>query len=315
MVIQRTATVFGGSGFLGTHVVRKLAEDGYLVRVACRRTDLANSLRQLGDVGQVTPFHAPVGQEDDVRTAIAGADVVINLAGILGGPSLAKLHAVNVEGASRVARIAASLGVRTYVHMSAIGASATAPSAYGRSRAAGEAEVLAHFPTVTIVRASVLFGPEDHFFNLMATLARYIPCVMPVYGARTKVQPVYVGDVAEAIRRIVNASEALNPVSFRLCELAGPEVLTMEEIARRTLAMTHRHKIVLAIPDALANLQAAVLERLPGQMLTRDQLKMLHADNVPSGEYPGFPALDMSPTPIDLVVPAYLARYAMRTSL
>ncbi|MFT8898249.1 MAG: NAD-dependent epimerase/dehydratase family protein, partial [Acetobacter sp.] len=152
MIGRKTATVFGGAGFLGKYVVRKLAADGYAIRVACRRTDLANDLRQLGDVGQVVPFYAPVQNEDAVTEVVSEASVVVNLAAILGAPSSAALNAVNVEGAARVARLAAAAGVQTFVHMSAIGASSTAPSAYGRSRAAGEEEVTRHFPPATVVR-------------------------------------------------------------------------------------------------------------------------------------------------------------------
>lgn len=311
MVSRRTATVFGGSGFLGKYVVRKLAEDGYAVRVACRRTDLANDLRQLGDVGQVSPFYAPVQNEVDVTTAVRGATVVINLAAILGATSPAALNATNVEGAARVARLAAAAGVKTFVHMSAIGASPSSPAAYGRSRAAGEEEVLKHFPSATIVRASVLFGPEDHFFNMLGGVARYTPCVMPVYGAKTKLQPVYVADVAEAIRRIVAAFAETPATVSAICELGGPEVLTMREIAERVLAMTGRSKPIFEVPPGLASLQALVLERLPGGMLTRDQLRMLTVDNIVPGNLPGFHDLGMAPTAMDLVVPAYMKRYAV----
>ncbi|NHN88945.1 complex I NDUFA9 subunit family protein [Acetobacter conturbans] len=310
MIARKTATVFGGSGFLGKYVTRKLAADGYAVRVACRRTDLANDLRQLGDVGQVVPFYAPVQSEADVAAAVANATVVVNLAAILGASSPTGLNAVNVDGPARVARLAAAAGVKTLVQMSAIGASSSSPSAYGRSRAAGEEEVRNHFPTASIVRASVLFGPEDHFFNMLGGLARYIPFVMPVYGAGTKLQPVYVVDVAEAIRRIIATCDAAHPVQPCLCELGGPDVVTMKTIAESVLQMTGRTKSIFEVPVALASVQAAVLERLPGRMLTRDQIKMLSVDNVVGGNFPGFHELGMTPTPMDLIVPAYMKRYA-----
>ncbi|NHO32499.1 complex I NDUFA9 subunit family protein [Acetobacter fallax] len=310
MTGQRVATVFGGSGFLGKYVVRKLAQDGYAVRVACRRTDLANNLRQLGAVGQISPFYAPVQSDDDVRSAVAGADVVINLAAILSAPTVAKLEAVNVKGTARVAKAAAEHGVGTLIQMSAIGASTSGVSIYSRSRGAGEEEVRLNFPSATIVRASVLFGPEDHFLNLFAALARYVPFVMPVYGARTRVQPVYVADVAEAIRRIIATSVDVRPTETGVCELGGPEVLTMGEICRRVLVMTGRNKPVFEVPSALASLQALVLERLPGRMLTRDQLRMLSVDNIVSDGMPGFPEIGMAPLSMDLIAPAYLKRYA-----
>ncbi|GEN62667.1 complex I NDUFA9 subunit family protein [Acetobacter oeni] len=310
MTGQRVATVFGGSGFLGKYVVRKLAQDGYAVRVACRRTDLANSLRQLGAVGQISPFYAPVQSDDDVNAAVTGADVVINLAAILSAPTVAKLEAVNVKGAARVARLAAAQGVGTLVQMSAIGASTSAGSAYARSRGAGEEEVRLNFPAATIVRASVLFGPEDHFLNLFAALARYVPLGMPVYGFHTLVQPVYVADVAEAIRRIVATSADVRPSETSVCELGGPEVLSMADVCRRVLSMTARSKPVFAVPSSLAALQAAILERLPGRMLTRDQLRMLAVDNVTSDGMPGFQNIGMAPVSMDLIAPAYLQRYA-----
>ncbi|MCE0744559.1 complex I NDUFA9 subunit family protein [Acetobacter sicerae] len=310
MIGRKTATVFGGAGFLGKYVVRKLAADGYTIRVACRRTDLANDLRQLGDVGQVVPFYAPVQNEDAVAEVVSEASVVVNLAAILGAPAAAALNAVNVEGAARVARLAAVAGVQTFIHMSAIGASSTSPSAYGRSRAAGEEGVTKHFPAATIVRASVLFGPEDHFLNMLGGVARYTPFVMPVYGAAAKLQPVYVADVAEAIRVIVRAFDENPSTRSNLCELGGPEILTMRAIAERVLAMTGRNKPIFEVPSGLASLQAAVLERLPGRMLTRDQLKMLTVDNVVDESLPGFRDLGIAPVAMDMIAPAYMNRYA-----
>ncbi|AQS84040.1 MAG: complex I NDUFA9 subunit family protein [Acetobacter aceti] len=310
MIGRKTAAVFGGAGFLGKYVVRKLAADGYAVRVAGRRTDLANGLRQLGDVGQVVPFYAPVQNEDAVADVVSGAAVVVNLAAILGAPSGAALNAVNVEGAARVARLAAAAGTHTLIHMSAIGASSTSPSAYGRSRAAGEEEVTRHFPSAAIVRASVLFGPEDHFFNMFGGVARYTPFVMPVYGASTKLQPVYVADVAEAIRVIVSAFDEKPSSRSSLCELGGPEILTMRAVSERVLAMTGRRKPIFEVPAILASLQASVLEHLPGRMLTRDQLKMLTVDNVVNESLPGFRDLGIAPAAMDMIVPAYMKRYA-----
>ena len=311
MIGRKTATVFGGAGFLGKYVVRKLAADGYAIRVACRRTDLANDLRQLGDVGQVVPFYAPVQNEDAVAEVVSDASVVVNLAAILGASSVAALNAVNVEGAARVARLAAAAGVQTLVHMSAIGAASTSPSAYGRSRGAGEAEVARHFPSATIVRASVLFGPEDHFLNMLGGLARYVPFVMPVYGASAKLQPVYVADVAEAIRVIVRAFEETPSIRANLCELGGPEILSMRAIAERVLAMTGRSKPIFEVPSSLASLQASVLEHLPGRVLTRDQLKMLTVDNVVDNSLPGFRDLGIVPASMDMIAPAYMARYSV----
>lgn len=229
----------------------------------------------MGRVGQVAPFYASVLDESTVACVVRGADVVVNLAAVLSSSSAQSLHAVNVDGAGRVARLAAEAGVARYVHMSALGVSEHAPSAYGRSRAAGEALVRQYRPDASIVRPSVIFGPEDKFFNLFGMLARYLP-FMPVYGATTRVQPVYVGDVAQVVAQVADAPE----LSGRVWQLGGPDVMTMQDIATFVLRQTQRDKPVVRVPMALARLQAAVLERLPGKVLTRDQLLMLAQDNV-----------------------------------
>lgn len=202
MATRKVAAVIGGSGFLGRYVVRRLAEDGYVVRVAARRADLAAALRPLGDVGQIVPLGASILDEDSLVPVVESAQVVVNLVGILAERGRATFQAVHVDGAARVARLAASAGVGRLLHVSAIGASPDSRSAYGRSKAAGEEAVLRNMPEATIVRPSILFGPEDRFTNLFAALARYSP-VMPVYGAATRIQPVYAADVAEGIRRIL----------------------------------------------------------------------------------------------------------------
>lgn len=229
---------------------------------------------------------------------------MVNLAAVLSSSSSQSLQAVNVEGAGRVARLAAEAGVARYVHMSALGASDTAPSAYGRSRAAGEALVRQYRPDASIVRPSVIFGPEDKFFNLFGALARYAP-FMPVYGATTRVQPVYVGDVAQVVARLATTPD----LAGRVWQLGGPEVMTMQDIAAFTLQQTQRNKPIVRVPDVVARLQAAVLERLPGKMLTRDQLLMLSQDNVVPPAESGFEVLGIVPQSVQACVPFYLERY------
>ncbi|CEF57039.1 complex I NDUFA9 subunit family protein [Acetobacter ghanensis] len=301
---NRIAAVLGGNGFVGQYVVQCLAQAGYMVRVASRRPDLGALLRPMGRVGQVAPFYASVLDDSTVACVVRGAEVVVNLAAVLSSSSSQSLQAVNVEGAGRVARLAAEAGGARYVHMSALGASDTAPSAYGRSRAAGEALVRQYRPDASIVRPSVIFGPEDKFFNLFGALARYAP-FMPVYGATTRVQPVYVGDVAQVVARLATTPD----LAGRVWQLGGPEVMTMQDIAAFTLQQTQRNKPIVRVPDVVARLQAAVLERLPGKMLTRDQLLMLSQDNVVSPAESGFEVLGIVPQSVRACVPFYLERY------
>lgn len=301
---NKTAAVLGGNGFVGQYVVQCLAQAGYTVRVASRRPDQGALLRPMGRVGQVAPFYASVLDDSTVACVVRGADVVVNLAAVLSSSSAQSLQAVNVEGAGRVARLAAEAGVARYVHMSALGASADAPSAYGRSRAAGEALVRQFRPDASLVRPSVIFGPEDKFFNLFGTLARYLP-FMPVYGATTRVQPVYVGDVAQAVAQLATTPE----LAGREWLLGGPDIMTMQDIAEFALQQTQRDKPVMRVPLALARLQAAVLERLPGKLLTRDQLLMLSQDNVVPPTESGFEVLGIVPCSVAACVPFYLERY------
>lgn len=301
---NRIAAVLGGNGFVGQYVVQCLAQAGYMVRVASRRPDLGALLRPMGRVGQVAPFYASVLDDSTVACVVRGAEIVVNLAAVLSSSSSQSLQAVNVEGAGRVARLAAEAGVARYVHMSALGASDTAPSAYGCSRAAGEALVRQYRPDASIVRPSVIFGPEDKFFNLFGALARYAP-FMPVYGATTRVQPVYVGDVAQVVARLATTPD----LAGRVWQLGGPEVMTMQDIAAFTLQQTQRNKTIVRVPDVVARLQAAVLERLPGKMLTRDQLLMLSQDNVVPPAESGFEVLGIVPQSVQACVPFYLERY------
>ncbi|MFT9400460.1 complex I NDUFA9 subunit family protein [Acetobacter sp.] len=304
MTTGKIATVLGGNGFVGRYVVQNLAEAGYTVRVASRRPDLAAQLRPLGRVGQIAPFYASVLDDESVRFVVQGADTVINLVAVLGSSSRQGLDAVNVQGAERVARMAAQAGVPSFVHMSALGAAANAPSAYARSRAAGEEAVKRHFPTTTFIRPSVIFGPDDRFFNLFATLARYLP-VLPVYGANTRLQPVFVGDVAQVVARAGwDAS-----LAGQIFSLGGPDVLTMREIYQWVLKATHRSKPLFAVPSGLAKLQAAFFEHFPGKLITRDQLLMLSRDNVVPAGAPGFAELGIVPRSVEECVPFYLDRF------
>lgn len=304
MATRSVATVFGGSGFIGRYVVKRLAAQGHIVRVAVRDPEAALFLKTAGAVGQVVPLYAPVQKEDDVRRAVDGADLVVNLVGILAERRSGDFQRVHAEGAGRVARLAAAAGATRLVHVSAIGADAASPSRYGSSKAAGEQAVRAAFPAATILRPSLVFGPDDDLFNRFATMAQRLP-VMPVVCGATRFQPVYVGDVADAVLAGLTRDDAAG----KLFELAGPRVLSMRELLAYVLEQTGRHRPMVSVPMAIAGLQAAVLEGLPGKLLTRDQLRMLERDNLPGSGAPGLTALGVVPTPMDLVVPAYLRRY------
>jgi NADH dehydrogenase len=301
---RNVATVFGGSGFIGRNVVQRLARQGYVIRAAVRDTEAAIVLKPMGAVGQVVPLRAPVSNPDAVARAVEGARVVVNLVGILAERRPGDFHRVMGEGAGNVARAAAAAGAAALVHVSAIGADPASPSLYGRAKAEGEASVRAAFPAATVLRPSVVFGPEDQFFNRIAGMARMLP-VVPVIAGGTRLQPVYVGDVADAVM----AALALPAASGKTFELGGPQVFTFRELLEWVLVAIRRHRRLIEVPPGLARLQAGLLERVPGKPLTRDQLLMLSRDNVVAAGVPGLADLGIVPTPVDLVVPGYLRRF------
>ncbi|MGI4978338.1 MAG: complex I NDUFA9 subunit family protein [Janthinobacterium lividum] len=304
MATRSVATVFGGTGFIGRYVVQRLAAAGHVVRVAGRDPELAQSLRPMGRVGQIVPWFAPLGHDDAVRRAVDGAAVVVNLVGLLAEAKPGQFMQVHAEGAGRVARHAAEAGAARLVQVSAIGAAADSPSEYGRTKAAGEAAVRAAFPAAAVLRPSLVFGAEDKFFNRFAGMARVLP-VMPVISGDSRFQPVYVGDVADAVMAGLTRDDAAGGTF----ELGGPEVLTFRAILAWILKETQRRRPLLEIPPAVARLQAAVAQRLPGRPFTLDQLTMLSRDNMVGEGARGLAALGIVATPIDAVVPAYLDRY------
>jgi NADH dehydrogenase len=301
---RQIATVFGGAGFIGRYVVQRLARRGFAVRVAGRDPLAAAALKPMGGVGQIVPIFAPVTVEADVARAVAGASWVVNLAGILAERRAGDFTRVHAEGAGRIARLAAAAGVRRLVHVSAIGADPASPSAYGRSKAAGEQAVREAFPAATILRPSIVFGPEDQFFNRFAGLARLSP-VMPVIAGATRFQPVYVGDVADAVLAGLTRADAAGQVFA----LGGPEVRSFRELLEVILRWTGRPKPLLTVPMGIARLQARLGEMVPGKPFTRDQLAMLGRDNVVAPGEPGLAELGVAATPMALVVPGYLARF------
>ncbi len=304
MATRSVATVFGGSGFIGRYVVKRLASAGHVVRVAGRYPDSAMFLRPMGDVGQVVPLYSSLADPASIDRAVAGASMVVNLVGILAESRAGDFQRVHAEAAGRLAAAAAGAGVERMVHVSAIGADAKAASLYARSKGMGEQAVLHAMPAATILRPSIVFGPEDKFFNRFAGLTLFSP-VMPVIAGNTRFQPVYVGDVADAAMAGLNRGD----LGGRVFELGGPEVLSFRALLQYILTTIGRKRPLLTLPMNVARFQANVLERLPGKLLTRDQLLLLAQDNVVTPGAAGLTDLGVNATPIELVVPLYLARY------
>ncbi len=304
MATSSVATVFGGSGFIGRYVVKRLAQRGFVVRVAVREPMRAGFLKPMGAVGQIVPLAAPITDDAAVHRAIAGSELVVNLVGILAEHRRGDFNRIHAEGAGRIARTAAATGVLRLVHLSAIGADPASPSRYGVTKAAGEAAMRQHFPAVTILRPSIVFGMEDRFFNRFAQMAQLFP-VMPVIAGDTRFQPVYVGDVADAVMACLARADTAGAIF----ELGGPRVWTFRELIGYVLQETARRRPMLAVPDGIARLQAWFAEFLPWKPLTRDQLRMLERDNVVAQDVPGLPELGIVPTPVELVVPTYLGRF------
>jgi NADH dehydrogenase len=304
----KLVTIFGASGFIGRHVVRALAKRGYRIRAAVRRPDLAGHLQPLGNVGQVMPMQANLRYRWSVDRAVEGADHVINLVGILNKSGRQTFSAIHGFGARAVAEAARGAGAGL-THVSAIGASRNSPSAYARSKAEGERAVLETVKDAVVFRPSIVFGPEDHFFNRFAGMARYSPFLPLIGGGETRFEPVYVGDVAEAIARSVDGDLKGGTVY----ELGGPEVLTFRECMEEMLRVIERKRILLNTPWSIARMQAAVLGLLPKPLLTADQVIQLGIDNVVSEEAKKkgrtLEGIGIAGETVGTILPSYLWRY------
>jgi uncharacterized protein YbjT (DUF2867 family) len=302
-------TVFGGSGFLGRHVVRALCKREYRIRVAVRRPELAGFLQPIGRVGQIQAVQANLRYPASVEAAMRDSHVAINLVGILAQSGAQTFDAVQAEGAETVAKIAAAAGARM-IHVSAIGADEKSTSRYARAKAAGEKAVLAALPSATIMRPSVVFGPEDQFTNRFAALARLAPALPLIGGGTTRMQPVYVGDVATAIADAVDGKAKAGATY----ELGGPEVLTLREIIETILEITDRERMLVPLPFGLASLKAIFLQFAPGALkLTPDQVELLRSDNVVSHAAKAagltLEGLGITPDSLEGVAPQYLWRF------
>ncbi len=315
---DRIVTVFGGSGFVGRHLVRALARDNWRVRVATRRPDLAFHLQPLGRVGQVNAVQANVRYPDSLAAALRGADAAVNLVGILAPWGKQTFDSVQAEGAGAVARAVAEAGLTNFVHMSAIGADARSHSAYARTKAQGEAAVLAAAPRARILRPSVVFGPEDQFFNRFAAMARLTPALPLIGGGKTKMQPVYVGDVAEAGARLLRGA-GQDGATY---ELGGPAVRTMKELLDYVLATIQRRRLLAPLPFSVAAPLGSVISAvnklllglLPEEFVfTADQVELLKHDNVVSAEAAAqgrtLSGLGIAPESFEAIVPTYLYRF------
>lgn len=295
---DRLVTLFGGGGFIGRYVAQSLLAAGARIRVAEREPKSAYFLRPLGGLGQVQFLRADIRKEADVAAAVDGAEGVVNLVGILAG----NFQPVHVAGARNVAAAAAAAGAKALVHLSAIGADPASESAYGRSKSEGEQAVREAFPGATLIRPSIVFGPEDNFGNRFARMARWLP-VLPVMRAGWRVQPVYVADLGRAVARA-----ALDPATHggKTYELAGPQVMTMAELNRWVARAIGRERTLLEIPDAIGRLMVRLTGWLPGAPMTWDQWLMLQHDNVARAGAPGFEAFGIRPTPMAAVAESWL---------
>ena len=309
--MSKLVTIYGGSGFIGRYIARRMAKEGWRVRVAVRRPNEAIFVRPYGVVGQVEPVFCNIRDDASVRTVMQGADAVVNCVGVLNEVGKNGFDAVQAEGAGRIARIAAELGVGQLVQLSAIGADAESASAYARSKAAGEAAVQVAFPAAVILRPSVVFGSEDQFFNRFAAMSRFGP-ILPVVGAETKFQPVYVDDVAQAAVKAV-----LGEAAPGIYELGGPDVHSFRELMQKMLQVVQRRRLIVNIPFFVARIMGGVFDLLQtvtlglftNGLITRDQVRNLARDNVVSPRARGLADLGIAPTPIDAVLPEYLWRY------
>jgi uncharacterized protein YbjT (DUF2867 family) len=302
-------TVFGGSGFLGRHVVRALLKRGWRVRAAVRRPDLAGHLQPLGMVGWVQPIQANLRYRWSVDRAVEGADAVVNLVAVMNNSGRQTVDTVNVFGARAVAEATRAAGLDRVVHVSAIGADPESDSAYGRSKAEAEAAVYETLPHSVVMRPSIMFGQEDHFFNRFAGMARMSPFLPLIGGGKTRFQPVFAGDVAQAIADSIEG-KARPATTY---ELGGPEIHTFRECMEIMLEMIGRKRVLLPMPWGVASVLGTVLQYLPGKMLTPDQVRLLRVDNVVSEEAieekRTIKAFGIEPTTIEAVLPSYLSRF------
>jgi uncharacterized protein YbjT (DUF2867 family) len=302
---HRLVTIFGGTGFIGRHLILRLAARGARIQVISRHPGRGRHLQPMGNVGQIVTRRADIGSEEALAAVIGGSWAVVNLVAILYETRRQSFEAVHVDLAGRIARAAKAAGAERFLHISALGADAASPAAYARTKAAGEAAVRDAFPEATIFRPSVVVGPEDGYFNRFAEMARFLPALPLIGGGKTRFQLVWVGDVADAMVAALEREDARG----KTYELGGPRAYTFEETMRWMLEVIGRRRFLVPISFKLASLKARVLELAPAPLLTRDQVELLKVDNVVSEGALTLADLGVKATPMELVVPDYLARY------
>ncbi len=301
----KLVSIYGGSGFIGRHIVRALAREGWRIRVGVRNPNTAGFLRPMGRVGQIQIVRANLLKRDDFPLMLRDADAAINLVGILYQRGAQRFQAVHADAAGALAAAAAEHRVTRLIQFSALGANPQSPSLYARTKAEGEKRVRSAFPEATIMRPSVVFGPEDDFFNRFARLARILPVLPLIGGGHMRFQPVYVGDIAQATMAALGDPGAQG----RTYELGGPEVLTLKEIMQIVLHETKRKRLLVNVPFGIARIQAALLGLLPKPPLTLDQVRLLESDNAVSPGAAGLSDLGRSPTAAEAIIPTYLWRF------
>ena len=302
---ERTAVVFGGSGFVGRYVVQRMARRGWRVRVPTRDPERATFLRTMGAVGQVAPIFGNIRDEATTRAAVEGADYIVNLVGIMYERGRNTFGAAQYEGAKRLAKICLDMESPRFIQISAIGADLKSQAHYARSKAGAERAARDHYQETTILRPSVVFGPEDEFFNRFAQMARVSPVMPLIGGGQTRFQPVYVGDVADAIMACLDQPETVGETY----ELGGPRVYTFRQLLELMLEECHRKRRFMTIPWGLAKLQGTFLEWLPKPPLTVDQVEMLKRDNVVSGKEKTLSDLGIEATALEMILPSYMDVY------
>ena len=329
---KRSITIFGGSGFLGRHIVRKLAKENTTIKVAVRRPELAGFLRPLGTVGQITLVRTDVCSSPDIDRALDGSNEVINLTGILYERGKQRFKTIHAETPGKIAAAAKKAGVQKLVHISAIGADCLSNSSYARSKGTGENALLKHFPAATILRPSVVFGPEDDFFNKFGALARILPglpifCTLKqwpkihfeglyffprIEAGTTLMQPVYVSDVAEAVVRVLgsHSEESLG----KTYELGGPQVYSFRELMNLVLSQMQLKRLLIPVPYLAANILGRIGQLLPVPPITLDQARLLQIDNVVSTEALTLENLGISPVAAELILPTYMKRFCVSPS-
>jgi NADH dehydrogenase len=305
MLEATVATVFGGSGFIGRYVIKALARQGYTIRVPMRDPWKGGFLRTAGVVGQINPMPLSLHNHEAIAKAVEGASLVINLLGELAPSRRTGFEFLHAEVPGRIARAAAETGAARMIHISAIGADEQSASAYARSKAHGEAQVRAAFPEATILRPSIVFGPEDQFFNRFAKMAEILPALPLIGGGLTRFQPVYVADVADAVSRCV-VDKATAGQTY---ELGGPEIYSFRQLMQKMLKEIDYKRALVTLPFGMANVQARFMEYLPGKPLTRDQVTLLKQDNIVSPGAKSLADLGITPTALDIVLPTYLDRF------